>query len=244
MGLLAEQPLATLDLQWVDATGSTNADLLLDLSTHAAAGWSIRIASKQIGGRGRQGRSWESPNGSIAISIAIELNQFKPAPNWLSMITAVALTDSLNKFSSEPIKIKWPNDCLAPNGKVAGILVERNENFAVIGVGINFFAAPKIATATHLSITDYVPALAVFIGTLVNQIVGTADLSDSQVKEFIRPKLSTLGQMVEVQLVSGEMFVGSAVSISDTGALIVDKNSELLEIVSGDVIHLRSADAR
>ena len=244
MGLLAEQPLATLDLQWVDATGSTNADLLLDLSTHAAAGWSIRIASKQIGGRGRQGRSWESPNGSIAISIAIELNQFKPAPNWLSMITAVALTDSLNKFSSEPIKIKWPNDCLTPNGKVAGNLVERNENFAVIGVGINFFAAPKIATATHLSITDYVPALAVFIGTLINQIVGTADLSDSQVKEFIRPKLSTLGQMVEVQLVSGEMFVGSAVSISDTGALIVDKNSELLEVVSGDVIHLRSADAR
>jgi biotin-(acetyl-CoA carboxylase) ligase len=89
-----------------------------------------------------------------------------------------------------------------------------------------------------------VPALAVFIGTLINQIVGTADLSDSQVKEFIRPKLSTLGQMVEVQLVSGETFVGSAVSISDTGALIVDKNSELLEVVSGDVIHLRSADAR
>ena len=50
--------------------------------------------------------------------------------------------------------------------------------------------------------------------------------------------------MVEVQLVSGETFVGSAVSISDTGALIVDKNSELLEVVSGDVIHLRSADAR
>ena len=71
MGLLSEQPLATLDLQWVDATWSTNADLLQDLSTQAAAGWSIRIASKQIGGRGRQGRSWESPNGSIAISIAI-----------------------------------------------------------------------------------------------------------------------------------------------------------------------------
>lgn len=244
MGLLAEQPLATLDLQWVDLAGSTNAELLQDLTTPTAAGWSIRIASKQLAGRGRQGRSWESPNGSIAISIAIELKGFKPTPNWLSMITAVALTDSLNKFSAEPIKIKWPNDCLTAEGKVAGILIERNEKFAVIGVGINFFAAPKIATAAHLSITDYLPALAVFIITLINQIVAAADLTDSQVKEFISPKLSTLGQLVEVQLVSGETFVGHAVSISDTGALMVEQNSELIEVVSGDVIHLRSADAR
>ncbi|MGA1328922.1 MAG: biotin--[acetyl-CoA-carboxylase] ligase, partial [Candidatus Nanopelagicales bacterium] len=111
-GLLSDQPLATADLTWVESTGSTNADLVNDLASNHASAWSIRIATKQSHGRGRQGRSWESPTGSIPISIAVPLDEFMPAPTWLSVITAIALRNAIREFIAEPISIKWPNDCL------------------------------------------------------------------------------------------------------------------------------------
>jgi len=243
MGFLADQPQAAVDLQWVDQTGSTNADLLSELATGSAGDWSIRIASKQSQGRGRQGRSWESPVGSIAISIAVELAKFNPTANWLSMLTATAIVDALTEFSAAPIEIKWPNDCLTSDGKIAGILIERNSTHAVIGVGINFFAAPQIATATQLGITNYVEPLARFIKQLQTQIQEVAKFSDAQVKQLISPRLSTIGKEVEVHLVSGEKFQGTAIGISDIGALIVRTETEDIEVVSADVIHLRSANA-
>jgi BirA family transcriptional regulator, biotin operon repressor / biotin---[acetyl-CoA-carboxylase] ligase len=243
MGFLADQPQAAVDLRWVEQTGSTNADLLAELAAGSAGHWSIRIASRQSHGRGRQGRSWESPDGSIAISIAVELTKFQPTANWLSMLTAAALVDSLNLFSTTQIEIKWPNDCLTSAGKIAGILIERNSTHAVIGVGINFFAAPQLVTATHLGITNYVEPLARFIKQLQVQIQKVADLSDAEVKQLIAPILSTIGKEVEVHLVSGDIFQGTAIGITDTGALIVRTKTEDIEVLSADVTHLRSTNA-
>lgn len=243
MGLLASQPMLVTDLAWLEQVESTNAQLLTELAQNAAGAWSIRIASKQLSGRGRQGRSWESPMGSIPISIAIRLSEFKPAPTWLSMLTAVALKNSLQKYLTEPIQLKWPNDGLISSGKFAGILVERDADFAVIGVGINFFAAPKIQSATQLGITDYVPALANFLIELHRLIEDCSEMTDAQVQKLIAPAISTIGQQVEVQLTTGEQITGIATGITETGALMVTTKHGLVEVISGDVIHLRAANA-
>lgn len=243
MGLLADQPLATTDLRWIEVTGSTNAVLLAQLDSGDAAAWSIRIASKQTSGRGRQGRSWESPIGSVPISVAVPLAQFKPSPSWLSLITATSLKSALAKYLTEPILIKWPNDCLISTGKFAGILIERNQDYAVIGIGINFFAAPKIAAATNLNLTEYLPPLAEVIKTLIREIQSFAVMPDQAVREQVMTQVSTIGQVVEVQLVTGEKLNGTAISITDSGALMVQTQTGQIEVLTGDVIHLRPADA-
>ncbi len=243
MGLLASQPKLVADLRWLDQVDSTNALSIAELAQHAAGAWSIRIATNQAAGRGRQGRSWESPNGSVPISVAVPLTSFKPTPSWLSMLTAIALKNSLQKYVSEPIQIKWPNDCLISSGKFAGILIERTAEYAVIGIGINFFAAPKIASATHLGITDYLPALADFLLELADLIERAAGLTDEQVRDLVITELSTIGQEVEVQLTNSEQLVGVATGITDQGALVINTDHGLVEVVAGDVIHLRPANA-
>lgn len=243
MGLLADQPLATTDLRWTGTTGSTNADLLAQLDSGDAGAWSIRIASRQTSGRGRQGRSWESPIGSVPISLAIPLAEFVPSPSWLSLITAISLKAALSKYLAEEILIKWPNDCLISTGKFAGILIERNQDYAVIGIGINFFAAPKIATATHLNLTKYLPPLAEVIKSLIQQIQSSAKLTDQAVREQALTQLSTIGQVVEVQLLTGEKLNGTAISITDSGALVVQTQTGNIEVLTGDVMHVRPADA-
>jgi BirA family biotin operon repressor/biotin-[acetyl-CoA-carboxylase] ligase len=243
MGLLGDQPLATTDLTWVESTGSTNADLVNDLASNHAAAWSIRIATKQSHGRGRQGRSWESPTGSIPISIAVPLDEFIPAPTWLSAITAVALRNSIKEFIAEPISIKWPNDCLISNQKFAGILIERQGNFAVVGVGINFFGAPDLPTATQLSLIEYLPALAQFIRELIFQVQQAAKLSNDQMKQKISAELTTLGQLVEVELTDGSKIIGVAKALTDSGGLVLATEDTEIEVIAGDVNHLRSAHA-
>ena len=243
MGLLASQPTLVADLRWLDQVDSTNALLVSDLSQQAAGAWSIRIATNQTAGRGRQGRSWKSPIGSVPISVAVPLSHFESTPSWLSMLTAIALKNSLQKYVSEPIQIKWPNDCLISSGKFAGILIERTTDHAVIGIGINFFAAPRIASATHLGVTDYLPALADFLLKLADLIELASGLTDEQVRDLVTAELSTIGQQVEVQLTSSEQLVGVATGITDQGALVIDTNLGLVEIVAGDVVHLRPANA-
>ncbi|MFZ9750631.1 MAG: biotin--[acetyl-CoA-carboxylase] ligase [Candidatus Nanopelagicales bacterium] len=243
MGLLSDQPLATADLTWVESTGSTNADLVNDLASNHASAWSIRIATKQSHGRGRQGRSWESPTGSIPVSIAVPLDEFTPAPTWLSAITAIALRNAIREFIAEPISIKWPNDCLIANQKFAGILIERHNNFAVVGVGINFFGAPDLPTATHLNLAKYLPALAKFIHELIFQVQQAAKLTNDQLRQQIAAELTTLGQLVEVELTDGAKIIGVAKALTDSGGLVLATEAAEIEVIAGDVNHLRSAHA-
>jgi BirA family biotin operon repressor/biotin-[acetyl-CoA-carboxylase] ligase len=244
MGLLASQPMLVTDLRWLDQVDSTNALLISELAEQAAGPWSIRIATKQAAGRGRQGRSWESPTGSVPISVAVPLTHFEATPSWLSLLTAIALKKALQKYVSDQIKIKWPNDCLISSGKFAGILIERTAHYAVVGIGINFFAAPKIESAAHLGITDYLPALADFLLELNALIQQAAGMTDQQVRDLVTAELSTIGQAVQVQLANSDQVVGIATGITDQGALVIDTDSGLVEVVAGDVIHLRPADAR
>jgi BirA family biotin operon repressor/biotin-[acetyl-CoA-carboxylase] ligase len=243
MGLLADSPELLADLNWVEGTGSTNSDLLSDLTQKRAGDWSIRIATSQTQGRGRQGRSWETPNGSIAFSIAVPLNTFTPKITWLSAISAVAVSKALQPFTKLPITIKWPNDCLVAENKFAGILVELNSDYAVIGLGINFFASPSIPNTAHLQLTDYLNGLGSVIKSLYQEISQCSGLSNDEVKERISSQISTIGKDVLVELANGEKIVGMATGLMSSGALVVLTNSEQIEIHAGDVIHLRTTNA-
>lgn len=102
------------------------------------------LAEQQTAGRGRLGRNWFSPFGTnIYLSCSWSFNQEVNALSGLSLVVGIAVIKALNELNPNPeIKIKWPNDILYQQKKLAGILIEINtldsgNTQAIIGIGLN-----------------------------------------------------------------------------------------------------------
>ncbi|CAJ0882446.1 Bifunctional ligase/repressor BirA [Ralstonia mannitolilytica] len=160
---------AAWPVEVVDATGSTNADLMAAVRDaawpgHAAqtglaplAGARVLAAQHQSAGRGRQGRPWSGDHGltfSVACAFAGEPAQL----GGLSLAVGVAVADAVaayaeaNGGSAQALALKWPNDVQIAGRKLAGILVETvrcapGQTWAVIGIGLNLERPRALETA-------------------------------------------------------------------------------------------------
>jgi len=149
---------AGLRLESFETLGSTNEEAL----ARARAGmvgplWIV--AAQQTAGRGRRGRSWTSPRGNLHATLLLT----DPCPvrhaAELSLVAALALHDALSRLAagvSSRLALKWPNDMLLDDAKVAGILVEGETGpplAAVVGIGVNCAHHPADTTypATSLA---------------------------------------------------------------------------------------------
>ncbi|MDP9797760.1 BirA family biotin operon repressor/biotin-[acetyl-CoA-carboxylase] ligase [Catenuloplanes nepalensis] len=132
-------------------TGSTNADVAAAARDDEPEGLVV-VAERQVAGRGRLGRSWESP-ARAGLSLSVLLRPGAPdeargwaavpmtAYGWLPLLAGVALRESVHRVTGLDASLKWPNDLLVPvgdgEGKTAGILAEGVPGAVVIGVGLN-----------------------------------------------------------------------------------------------------------
>ncbi|MFZ2998489.1 biotin--[acetyl-CoA-carboxylase] ligase [Sphingobium sp.] len=123
-------------IRFVAETGSTNADMLALVDQGAPEGCWLR-AGRQSGGRGRLGRSWDSPVGNLYCSTFVLLSQGDPLAHTLALVAANAVHALVAPLCAGRAQIKWPNDILVDGAKIAGILLERTGNAIVVGIGIN-----------------------------------------------------------------------------------------------------------
>lgn len=148
-------------LEFIAATGSTNADLLARLRSgeHVREGHWL-IADRQTAGRGRQGRVWLDGSGNFMGSTVVQLHPGDPPPPSLSFVAALALYEAVLPRLTDPraLMLKWPNDLLLAGAKLAGILLEREANQAVIGIGVNLAAAPLVAGRVTDALSAHGPA--------------------------------------------------------------------------------------
>lgn len=108
-------------------------------------------AERQTGGRGRQGRLWQSEPGNLHASTLVRLRAGDPPAAGLALLAAVALHQTASGFTppgadgEPPLRLKWPNDLMSPQGrKVAGILLERAQDAVVVGFGVNLAHRPEL----------------------------------------------------------------------------------------------------
>ncbi|MEC3911339.1 biotin--[acetyl-CoA-carboxylase] ligase [Sphingobium sp. CR2-8] len=123
-------------LRYVEETGSTNADMLALAGQGAADGSWLR-AGRQTGGRGRMGRTWDSPDGNLYCSTLVRLLPNDPLPHTLALVAANAVHALIAPLCDGQARIKWPNDILVDGAKIAGILLERAGDAIIVGIGIN-----------------------------------------------------------------------------------------------------------
>src|SRR4030042_1586531 len=118
----------------------TTMETAKELVKKGAAEGTVVIAGRQTAGKGRIGRTWLSPEGSLAMSVILK----PPLENLpqLVMIASLAVVRAIKNVAGLDTRIKWPNDILINGKKVCGILIENEAkggrgNFAIIGIGIN-----------------------------------------------------------------------------------------------------------
>jgi BirA family biotin operon repressor/biotin-[acetyl-CoA-carboxylase] ligase len=128
-------------IRTVSETGSTNDDLAALARGGAAEGLWLR-AERQSGGKGRQGRTWQSPPGNLYASTLVRVDPKHPPPPSLALVAAVALHEAVTRYTTRA-RIKWPNDITINRAKLAGILLERQADAVVIGFGVNLAHHPE-----------------------------------------------------------------------------------------------------
>lgn len=122
----------------------------------AAEGLWLR-AERQTGGRGRQGRTWSSPEGNLYISTLVRVRPGGPPAATLALVAAVALDETARVFGLAPV-LKWPNDLLIDGAKLSGILLERADDAVAIGFGVNLAQHPTELDRPATSFAAHGPA--------------------------------------------------------------------------------------
>ena len=120
---------------------STNDQVKKALRAHASEGYVCR-AVKQTGGYGRQGRFWTSPEGGLYQSVLLRPKRDIQELPTLSFVMALSIRAALLRLASLPpetVKVKWPNDLMVGDSKIAGISMEATAGGVCIGVGVNVF---------------------------------------------------------------------------------------------------------
>jgi BirA family biotin operon repressor/biotin-[acetyl-CoA-carboxylase] ligase len=148
--------LGALDLYWeLDSTSSE-----LQRRGVAAPDFSVVLAETQTAGRGRRGRNWLSPPGlNIYLSCLKRFDAGFASLSGLSLATGVIVLRALHALAMTGPRLKWPNDVLTDDGKLAGILVELSGEYqgpcaAVIGIGLNLRLTPALCEQAAQPVSD------------------------------------------------------------------------------------------
>ncbi|MEJ5301239.1 MAG: biotin--[acetyl-CoA-carboxylase] ligase [Thermodesulforhabdaceae bacterium] len=213
------------------------------------------VAESQTAGRGRLGRSWVSqPKKGLYFSFVLRPSIEPREASQLTLLTALALVETLQSLYKIPAMVKWPNDIVVEGKKIAGILAEAHMEpqklkFVVVGVGVNVFYSQEDFvgnfryTPTSISIElKNSPAfirrqdILVSFGKTFEEFYETFLISGWQPWiEKLRKASMLLGKFVTINT-GREKISGTAVDFSTTGGLILKLPSGgVQEIWIGDV---------
>lgn len=237
----------------VAATGSTNADLVAAARAGEDAGV-VLVAEQQTAGRGRLTRRWEAPPRS-GVTMSMLLRPAAPPSTWtmLPFVAGVAAAEAVRSVAHVDAALKWPNDLLVGSRKLGGILVERVDDAAVVGIGVNVSLRPDelpVPIATSVAIEGGVADREALTKELARAFArryaawDAAGGASEAILPAYREICATIGVEVVVQLPGGSDIVGQARQVADDGSLVVvDEQGVEHRVTAGDVLHVRRADA-
>jgi BirA family transcriptional regulator, biotin operon repressor / biotin---[acetyl-CoA-carboxylase] ligase len=256
------------EIKVVPETGSTNADLAAAARDGAPEGM-VLVAELQTAGKGRLGRAWQAPPRSgLTFSLLLRPQVPLTRLTWMPLLTGLAVALAVERMTSRAeagdfgsavgskvvqTALKWPNDVLVGERKLAGILAERADEAMIVGVGLNVSlrqAELPTPTATSLTMenatfTDREPLLRAILREFERWYgewrAADGDPEGSGLRAAYRSACATLGQVVRVELPGATDLRGTAYDIDTEGRLLVRVDGDVVRAVgAGDVVHVRA----
>ena len=236
--------------------GTSTSDLAKAAGREGAPAGSAFLLGEQTAGRGRYGRKWSSQLGGMYVSVL--LYPSRSVNSWFAMsfATALAIYDIVKTHLTEQILqydanlplpligLKWPNDVLVNNRKVAGILLEAQADSLIIGSGVNIVAIAPI---------DQNPYQPIAFGDFPGILPGPEQLAESYLKRlqfyydlweqdgFAPVRDLWLGHALHTRQtisvhVAGQKITGTCAELLDDGGLVLlDESGTSHHITTGDV---------
>jgi BirA family biotin operon repressor/biotin-[acetyl-CoA-carboxylase] ligase len=212
----------------------------------------VAMANFQSNGRGRLDRHWESPPGaSLLCSVLLRPDIDAGQLQLVVAAVALALRAALVRLCGVRPALKWPNDLVVDDAKLAGLLGEvvitPSGTAVVVGFGVNLTSSPSIVNSTSVLVASGVSLSARgLLDIVLEELESRRERLDNATgREALRAEyegaLATLGQHVRVEGV-GEVHVGRARRVDDVGRLVVDVDGEMVAFFAGDVVHLRTVE--
>ena len=229
----------------------------LKMQNSEALHGSIFLSDEQLKGRGRGQKTWSS-NSDSGIYVTFLLKYDEHASNFLYMISSLAICDSIEDLINIKTSIKWPNDIMHKNKKVAGILIENvidsHEGASLIGMGINMRNSELLPDEYRDNSTDLekIQNRSSYIHTPINNNeIFLSSLSTNFEKRYYqsisdsvalynnwRDLVSTIGKKIIAHLDNTTLH-GKVVDISDHGVLILENEAGIMiEVMAASIEEL------
>jgi BirA family transcriptional regulator, biotin operon repressor / biotin---[acetyl-CoA-carboxylase] ligase len=228
------------DVREFETIGSTNTYLLGEARAGAAEG-TVAVADHQTAGRGRLGRTWTAPPGtSLLVSVLLRPTHLASERRYLTTAAfALAASQACETVAGFIPELKWPNDLLAGDRKLAGILAETERDAVVIGMGINVGSAPPGGVSVDELAGHPVDRGELLAATLEAFEGWYRDPDPQGVMSAYRKACVTIGRHIRVELPDGQL-TGQAQGIDERGHLVVrSDDGTVVDLASGDVVHVR-----
>lgn len=247
------------DIERFEEIGSTNT-YLMEQARIGASGRRVAVTDFQSQGRGRLDRRWEAPPRSALLVSILVREHLDPHELYLATaVVALSGAAAAEHVCGKRPGVKWPNDLVFDEGKVAGILAEADPSApgglpgttaVVIGMGMNLtWPGPEGVGGTSLL---EVSGATVDRDDILERVLDELDRRLTQLEtpegrqiihDEIEAALVTLGQQIAVELATGRI-TGQAIGLTQEGHLLVATTDGVVEVATGDIVHLRSTGPR
>ncbi|MFI0447782.1 biotin--[acetyl-CoA-carboxylase] ligase [Actinomadura sp. 6N118] len=250
------------DVRVVPETGSTNADLMAAAREGAPEG-TVLATELQTAGRGRLGRQWTAPARS-GLMFSMLLRPTVPIERlgWIPLLAGLSAASAVRRMTARveagdfgeahgdvavDVRLKWPNDLIVGERKLAGILAEKVDDALVVGVGLNVSLHEEelpVPAATSLAIEGApLSDRATLLRAILRHFEGWyrewtelgGDPEKSGLRTAYKELCATLGRTVRVDLPGDETLSGVAGDVDGSGRLVVGDRA----VSAGDVVHVR-----
>jgi len=233
-------------IEFVAETGSTNADLAARLR----AGESVRegewlVAARQTAGRGRMGREWSDGAGNFMGSTVVRIAPGDPPAPSLALVAGLALHGALSTHIAAPhrAELKWPNDVMVGPAKLAGILLEREGDAVIVGIGANLANAPDLPDRPAIALAG--------LGAAPAPESFAAELAGHLARDLGRWRTYGLGPVIARWLAAAHP-VGTALNVEDaagsrtsgTFAGLSDEGMLQLRLADGSLRAIHAGEVR
>ena len=251
-------PLFQRNIKYYESVSSTM-DVARELALKNHQEGTVVVAKKQSHGRGRHGRKWYSPKeGGIWLTAIAHPKKCFSKIYTLSLVMGVGLLDALDTMGIKKKGLKWPNDIVIGDKKIAGILLESvptssKENIVLIGIGLNLITRKKIDHRMeffdrYIGLGDILETQVNYEDT-VNKILLCISYHYekwcisglSETLDIIRKYDTLYGHMVTT-IQNGQNIRGKSIGINENGELLLEceKTHRCIVINAGEVSRVRT----
>jgi BirA family biotin operon repressor/biotin-[acetyl-CoA-carboxylase] ligase len=227
-------------------TGSTNDDAR-SLAHAGAEQGTVVLASRQTAGRGRLGRTWDSPDGGAYFSMVLRPAVSPAEIASVGLAVAVGIAEGLETLGVE-VALKWPNDVLLCDGKVAGVLLEMaaeadRVDWVVVGVGVNVRrpagpseGAPEAAYLCDVHDASVQSVVAALLDGIASAYLRWTAGGFPALRDGYQRRMALSDQAVRVSGLDGALRAeGTARGVDDSGRLLVESEDGIVAVVAGEV---------